>query len=204
MIAETAYLLKYVDKKASPKDFSNRWSIRQALIYHKSNLTTSQDTYILMRLSKLLGDMFRDLLSKRRAQERGVGFLRWSEIHTMAFSSVVVNWREYINWFGRGCFTTCKFIYLRRFSIYPLVEASRYLRKVGAKILEWDVDAAQFDNPILAAVEPTKLDTVDSVSSSPESHEASTIYARPSIADSTYARIEHRGYEEDANCCLKC
>jgi hypothetical protein len=95
---ETAYLLKYVDKKDSPKDFSNPWSIRQALIYQKSNLVTNQDTYIFMRLSELLGARFGDILSKRRAQERGVKFLHWSEIHTMAFQSVVVNWREYINW----------------------------------------------------------------------------------------------------------
>jgi len=95
---ETAYLLKYVDKKDSPQDFSNPWSIRQALIYQKSNIITNQDTYIFMRLSELLGARFGDILSKRRARERGVKFLHWSEIHTMAFKSVVVNWREYINW----------------------------------------------------------------------------------------------------------
>jgi hypothetical protein len=95
---ETAYLLKYVDKKDSPKEFSNPWSIRQALIYQKSDITASQDTYIFMRLSELLGERFRDLLSKRKARERGVRFLHWSEIHTMAFRSVVANWREYINW----------------------------------------------------------------------------------------------------------
>lgn len=98
---ETAYLLKYVDKKDTPKDFSNPWSIRQALIYQKSNFITSQDAYIFMRLSELLGSRFGDILSNRRARERGLKFLHWSEIHTMAFKSVVVSWREYINWLDR-------------------------------------------------------------------------------------------------------
>jgi hypothetical protein len=51
-----------------------------------------------MRLSELLGSRFGDILSNRRARERGLKFLHWSEIHTMAFKSVVVSWREYINW----------------------------------------------------------------------------------------------------------
>lgn len=126
---ETCYLLKYVDKKDSPGKFSNPWSIRQALIYQKSNLLTNQDTYIFTRLSELLGEKFRDLLSKTKVKARGPRMLHWSEIHTMAFKSVVANWREYINW------------------------------------LDGDVSQL-FDNLILAAVEPTKLGTLDSVSSS--------------------------------------
>lgn len=95
---ETCYLLKYIDKKDSPGKFSNPWSIRQALIYQKSNLVTKQDTYIFTRLSELLGENFRNLLSKRSVKERGPKIPHWSEIHTMAFKSAVVNWREYINW----------------------------------------------------------------------------------------------------------
>ena len=98
MDIETAYLLKYVDKKEAPKEFSNPWSIRQALIYQKSNIKTEQDTYIFIRLSELLGERFRDLLSKRRAEERGLRILHWTEVHVMAFKSVIENWREYINW----------------------------------------------------------------------------------------------------------
>lgn len=95
---ETSYLLKYVDKKDSPGKFSNPWSIRQALIYQEINFMTNEDTYILIRLSQLLGRRFQDLLNQRKLEERGVRMLHWSEIHIMAFGSVVANWREYVNW----------------------------------------------------------------------------------------------------------
>ena len=139
-IPESVYLLKYVDLKDVPSTpaspaalpagkFTNPYSIRQALIYHTFDLTANNETYIFIRLSELLGSRFRSLLSKSRAVTEGIQQPHWTEIQSLCFSSVVDNWREYINWIDEQ-----------------------------VSIL--------FDRVILAAVDPHKTDTYDSVTSS--------------------------------------
>lgn len=97
-VAEMCYLLKYVDKKEKPGKTSNPWSIRQALIYQKSRLDTGSNEYIFVRLPELLGDMFRSLLSKSRAQTSTTTSPNWTEVQSLCFRSVIGNWRSYINW----------------------------------------------------------------------------------------------------------
>jgi len=95
---EMCYLLKYVDKKENANKASNPWSIRHALIYQKSALETESNEYIFARLSDFLGETFRSLLSKTRAQIPPITSPHWTEIQALCFRSVINNWRSYINW----------------------------------------------------------------------------------------------------------
>jgi len=95
---ELCYLLKYVDKKEKPGKASNPWSIRQALVYQKSSLERGCNEYIFVRLSEFLGDMFKSLLSKSRAQTSLTASPHWTEVQALCFRSVIANWRSYINW----------------------------------------------------------------------------------------------------------
>jgi hypothetical protein len=160
-MVETNYLLKYVDKKESAGTFSNPWSIRQALVYQNSDLEAGRDTYIFIRVSELLGDRFRDLLSKRKAREMGPRMLHWSEIHSMVFKSVIVNWREYINWLDRD---VSQLVSLTIFIPFPSCTSRLWMAEINTSCLA--NYKGQFDSLILAAVEPTKLGSLDSVSSS--------------------------------------
>lgn len=59
---------------------------------------TGLDSYILIRLSKLLGKQFSALLRKTGNEKPIPKQLHWTDIQVMCFLSVLDNWRQYINW----------------------------------------------------------------------------------------------------------